>query len=99
MEEERGGDCIEEGSASVSLSVSGGGESRWVDGSEMEDSSESTAPPWSAIDGGGDGGESDRDGCGSLRRRFVKKPERADSLDVEAMEIQGVRRHHSKVVA
>ncbi|XP_031400588.1 putative potassium transporter 12 isoform X2 [Punica granatum] len=95
MEEGGGGDGIEEASTSVSLS--GGGESRWVDGSEVEDSSESAAPSWPVIDGGGGGGEADRgDGYGYLRRRLVKNPRRVDSFDVEAMEIEGARRHRSK---
>lgn len=97
MEEERVGDGIEEGSASVS--GSGGAESRWVDGSETGDSSDVKYPPSSVVDGAGEDGEFERDGRGSLRRRFLKKPRRVNSLDVEAMEVEGVRHHHSKVAA
>ncbi|KAL3582401.1 hypothetical protein D5086_016733 [Populus alba] len=69
--------------------VDGGsvGESRWVDGSEVD----SESPPWSLLD------ENDRrHGYGSMRRRLVKKPNRVNPFDVEAMEIAGARHHHSK---
>lgn len=92
--EGEGGDGIEE----VSATVSGGEEPRWVDGSELDDSSGSTAPSWSVIDGVGDGGEAERGGYGSLRRRLVEKSKRVDSFDADAMEIEGVRSYHSKVV-
>ncbi|XVF84931.1 hypothetical protein PTKIN_Ptkin17bG0078700 [Pterospermum kingtungense] len=88
-----GGDRIEE-SSSVRLSgrsYSGGGggvgESRWVDGSEVD----SESPPWSLLDE-----NEDKGGYGSLRRRLVKKPKRVDSFDVEAMEIAGAHGHHPK---
>ncbi|KAI9390197.1 hypothetical protein POPTR_008G147300v4 [Populus trichocarpa] len=69
--------------------VDGGsvGESRWVDGSEVD----SESPPWSLLD------ENDsRQGFGSMRRRLVKKPNKVNSFDVEAMEIAGAHHHHSK---
>ncbi|KAJ9709008.1 hypothetical protein PVL29_000819 [Vitis rotundifolia] len=66
---------------------SSGGESRWVDGSEMD----SDSPPWSLF-----GDDEGREGYGSIRRRLVKKPKRADSFDVEAMEIAGSHAHDSK---
>ncbi|XP_027096944.2 putative potassium transporter 12 isoform X1 [Coffea arabica] len=70
-----------------STSSSGGGESRWVDGSEVD----SKSPPWSL------GGDQDiREGYGSIRRRLVKKPKRVDSFDVEAMEIAGAHGNHKK---
>ncbi|XVE85041.1 hypothetical protein DITRI_Ditri17bG0060700 [Diplodiscus trichospermus] len=85
------GDRIEE-SSSVRLSSrshSGGGmgESRWVDGSEVD----SESPPWSLLDE-----NEDKEGYGSLRRRLIKKPKRVDSFDVEAMEIAGAHGHHNK---
>ncbi|XVF02425.1 hypothetical protein REPUB_Repub04eG0174600 [Reevesia pubescens] len=88
MEEE---DRIEE-SSSVRLSsrtYSGGGvgESRWVDGSEVD----SETPPWSLI-----AENKGKEGYGSLRRRLVKKSKRVDSFDVEAMEIAGAHGHHPK---
>ncbi|KAJ6910987.1 hypothetical protein NC652_021586 [Populus alba x Populus x berolinensis] len=87
-------DRIEESSArlvgrSNHSIVDGGsvGESRWVDGSEVD----SESPPWSLLD------ENDRrQGYGSMRRRLVKKPNRVNPFDVEAMEIAGARHHHSK---
>ncbi|KAE8653784.1 Potassium transporter 7 [Hibiscus syriacus] len=85
-------DRIEEGSSSVRLrgrTYSGGGvgESRWVDGSEVD----SESPPWSLLDE-----NDDKEGYGSLRRRLVKKPKRVDSLDVEAMAIAGAHGHQTK---
>ncbi|KAH8500416.1 hypothetical protein H0E87_015609 [Populus deltoides] len=71
--------------------VDGGsvGESRWVDGSEVD----SESPPWSLLD------ENDsRLGYGSMRRRLVKKPKKVNSFDVEAMEIAGAHHHHSKLL-
>lgn len=65
----------------------GVGESRWVDGSEVD----SESPPWSLLDENDSG-----PGYGSMRRRLVKKPRRVDSFDVEAMEIAGAHHHHSK---
>lgn len=65
----------------------GVGESRWVDGSEVD----SESPPWSLLDENDSG-----PGYGSMRRRLVKKPKRVDSFDVEAMEIAGAHHHHSK---
>ncbi|GAB4839824.1 Putative potassium transporter 12 [Ancistrocladus abbreviatus] len=68
---------------------SNGSDYRWVDGSEVQ--SEIVAS-WSQTDEHGFIGE-----YGSLRRRFVKKPKRVDSFDVEAMEIAGAYGgHHSK---
>ncbi|XP_022733955.1 putative potassium transporter 12 isoform X9 [Durio zibethinus] len=89
MDEE---DRIEE-SSSVRLTArtysSGGvGESRWVDGSEVD----SESPPLSLLLDENEGNE----GYGSLRRRLVKKPNRVDSFDVEAMEIAGAHGHHPK---
>jgi KUP system potassium uptake protein len=71
--------------------VDGGsvGESRWVDGSEVD----SESPPWSLLD------ENDsRQGFGPMRRRLVKKPNKVNSFDVEAMEIAGAHHHHPKVL-
>nr|GMD13376.1 putative potassium transporter 12 isoform X1 [Ipomoea batatas] len=65
----------------------GSGESRWVDGSEVD----SESPPWSIH-----GDEGLREGYGSVRRRLVKKPKRVNSFDVEAMEIVGDHAHHKK---
>lgn len=65
----------------------GVGESRWVDGSEVD----SESPPWSLLDENDSG-----PGYGSMRRRLVKKPKRVDSFDVEAMEIAGAHHYHSK---
>jgi KUP system potassium uptake protein len=67
----------------------GVGESRWVDGSEVD----SESPPWSLLDENDSG-----QGYGSMRRRLVKKPKSVDSFDVEAMEIAGAHHHHSKVL-
>ncbi|KAK9935523.1 hypothetical protein M0R45_022624 [Rubus argutus] len=78
-------DEIEEGSDRV-VSRSGS-DSRWVDGSQVETE---IAPSSLRSDDGG------REGYGSLRRRLIKKPKRADSFDVEAMEIAGAYSHHSK---
>ncbi|KAH9773379.1 putative potassium transporter 12 [Citrus sinensis] len=88
MEEE---DKIEESSVRLLTSVGsgGGGESRWVDGSEVD----SESPPWSLSEENGA-----REGFGSMRRRLVKKP-KYDSLDVEAMEIAGAFGDHSKDVS
>lgn len=80
-------DEIEEGSDRV-VSRSGS-DSRWVDGSQVETE---IAPSSLRSDNGG------REGYGSLRRRLIKKPKRADSFDVEAMEIAGAYSHHSKVI-
>lgn len=87
MEDEGGGGGIEE--TSSRLMGSSGGESRWVDGSEMD----SDSPPWSLF-----GDDEGREGYGSIRRRLVKKPKRADSFDVEAMEIAGSHAHDSKAM-
>lgn len=77
-------DRIEECSVGRSGSC---GESRWVDGSEVE-------PEASGVVGETEPGE----GFGLVRRRLIKKPKRVDSLDVEAMEIAGAHGHgHSKV--
>lgn len=69
-----------------------GGESRWVDGSEVD----SESPPWSLL-----GDEETTGGLssyGSVRRRLVKKPKRVDSFDVESMTVGGSYGHHSKDV-
>ena len=87
MEDEASGGGIEETGSRVM--GSSGGESRWVDGSEME----SESPPWSFF-----GDDENRDGYGGLRRRLFKKPKRADSFDVEAMEIAASDGHGSKVM-
>ncbi|KAK4779971.1 hypothetical protein SAY87_016077 [Trapa incisa] len=93
MEEEgAAGDRFEE----CSVSVSGGGESRWVNGSETGESSDLKDPSPLDGDGIGGGGEFERDGRGSFRRRFPKKPRRVNSLDVEAMEVGGISHHHSR---
>ncbi|XP_057948905.1 putative potassium transporter 12 [Malania oleifera] len=85
MEEEEDG--IEDSRARL-LGSGGGGESRWVDGSEVD----SESPPWSVL-----GEDEIREGYGSMRRRLVKKPKRVDSFDVEAMVIMGSSSaHHSK---
>ncbi|GLU03072.1 hypothetical protein SLE2022_202900 [Rubroshorea leprosula] len=86
MEEE---DRIEESSGAklASRSYSGGGELRWVDGSEVD----SDSPAWWPIADDDSKGE-----YGSLRSRLVKKPKRVDSFDVEAMQIAGAHGHHSK---
>ncbi|KAJ0095267.1 hypothetical protein Patl1_16180 [Pistacia atlantica] len=84
MEEE---DKIEEGRVRL-LGCNSGGESRWVDGSEVE----SESPPWSVLQPDGGSG----DGYGSMRRRLAKRPNRLDSLDVEAMEIASAHGYHSK---
>ncbi|KAJ0037385.1 hypothetical protein Pint_23017 [Pistacia integerrima] len=84
MEEE---DKIEEGSVRL-LGCNSGGESRWVDGSEVE----SESPPWSVLQPDGGSG----DGYGSMRRRLAKRPNRLDSLDVEAMEIASAHGYHFK---
>ena len=76
-------DEIEEGSERV-VSRSGS-DSRWVDGCEVE----TEIVPNS--DSGG------REEGGYLRRRLGKKPKRADSFDVEAMEIAGTDAHRFKV--
>lgn len=69
-------------------STGGGGESRWVDGSEVDSESLPLA-----LHGDEDIGEA----YGSIRRRLAKKPKRVDSLDVEAMQIAGAQGHHKKV--
>ncbi|KAI9169468.1 hypothetical protein LWI28_012703 [Acer negundo] len=86
MEEE---DKIEENTVSllVDSSSGGGGESRWVDGSEVDSE---PAPQFSVEETGS------KDGYGSVRRRLVKRPNRLNSLDVEAMEIASAQGHHSK---
>ena len=91
-------DRIEESSVRLMASSNDGivdgvgvgvGESRWVDGSEVD----SESPPWSLLDENDSG-----QGYGSMRRRLVKKPKRVDSFDVEAMEIAGAHHRHSKVL-
>ncbi|KAA8533128.1 hypothetical protein F0562_033339 [Nyssa sinensis] len=76
-----------EGSRAILVGNIDGGDSKWVDGSEVD----SEAPPWSLLDE-----NESREGYGSVRRRFVKKPKRVDSFDVEAMEITGSHGHHAK---
>lgn len=88
MEEE---DKIEESKVTVLVDSSSGGygESRWVDGSEVD-----SDPP--SVD---DIGSSSREGYGSIRRRLVKKPNRLNSLDVEAMEIAAGHGHNKVIVS
>lgn len=81
---------IEESSVGLlrRTATGGSGESRWVDGSEVD----SESPPWSIH-----GDEELREGYGSVRRGLVKKAKRVNSFDVEAMEIVGDHAHHKKV--
>ncbi|CAN1852803.1 Putative potassium transporter 12 [Linum perenne] len=100
MEEEEGGDRIEECCERLLESGgrkgSGGGEWIWVDGSEVD----SDSPPLSLIGTSNDGSKQGRgSGYGTMRRRLVKKAKRVDSFDVEAMEIAGAHSHHSKEVS
>ncbi|CAN1311029.1 Putative potassium transporter 12 [Linum perenne] len=100
MEEEEGGDRIEECCERLLESGgrkgSGGGEWIWVDGSEVD----SDSPPLSLLDTSNDGSKQGRgSGYGTMRRRLVKKAKRVDSFDVEAMEIAGAHSHHSKEVS
>ncbi|CAN0925504.1 Putative potassium transporter 12 [Linum grandiflorum] len=101
MEEEEGGDRIEECSErlleSGSRKGSGGGDWIWVDGSEVD----SDSPPLSLLDGGSnDGSKQGRGGYGgTMRRRLVKKAKRVDSFDVESMSIAGAHSHHIKEVS
>ncbi|KAI3524723.1 hypothetical protein L1887_03386 [Cichorium endivia] len=90
-------DGIEDVSSSISARLlrrrSGGGDStsRWVDGSEVD----SESPLWSLVDD-----ENRSEGHGSGRRRLpVKKANRVDSFDVEAMVISGSHGHHDKEVS
>lgn len=87
MEDDGSSGGIEE--ASSRLMSGGGGESRWVDGSDLD----SESPPWSLF-----GDDQGREGPGSIRRRLYKKPKRLDSFDVEAMEIAGSGAHGDKVM-
>ncbi|KAK6922166.1 Potassium transporter [Dillenia turbinata] len=80
-------EVMEESVRLMRRSGTGGGETRWVDGSEVD----SESPPWSVFEDDECG-----DGYGSIRRRLVKKPKRIDSFDVEAMEIAGSHKHDSK---
>lgn len=90
---EGGSEGIEEGSRLASS------EARWVDGSEVD----SESPPllYMELEGGFGGswevGESSIGEKGSLRRRLLKKPQRVDSFDVEAMDIANAHKHHLKV--
>ncbi|KAK1311356.1 putative potassium transporter 12 [Acorus calamus] len=81
---EGGGEDIEE---AVGLMRRG---SWWVDGSEVD----SESLPWSH-EGDGEGTRMEGQGM-SVRRRLVKKPKRADSLDEEAMGIADAHRLHDK---
>ncbi|CAI0627460.1 unnamed protein product [Linum tenue] len=93
--EDEGGDRIEESSVlmgSSSRKGSGGGDWRWVDGSEVD----SESPPLSLLDGGGHNGSG---GYGTVRRRLVKKPKRVDSFDVESLEVVGAHTHHNKDIS
>ncbi|KAL8111865.1 hypothetical protein AgCh_019538 [Apium graveolens] len=81
-------DGIEDGARLAGSSV-GGGEFRWVDGSEVD----SESPPWSLDE---DVSVHKEDYGSSIRRRLIKKPKRLDSLDVEAMEIANSYDHHNK---
>ncbi|KAG2702114.1 hypothetical protein I3760_06G075400 [Carya illinoinensis] len=81
-------DGIEEISVRVGSSAStGGSDSRWVDGTEL-DAELPSYPVLDEIEG--------RQGYGSLRRRLLKRPKRVDSFDGEAMEIAGAHGHNSK---
>ncbi|GAB2214224.1 hypothetical protein Drorol1_Dr00018565 [Drosera rotundifolia] len=82
-------DVIEESSVRLVGSANGLGDSRWVDGSEVDSEYAAT---WSQFDEDTESGRSYR----SLRRRLVKKPRRVDSFDVEAMEIADAHAHRSK---
>ncbi|CAN6924453.1 unnamed protein product, partial [Brassica oleracea] len=89
MDEE---DRIEEASSNTSLRRVGTGSSsdrRWVDGSEVG----SETLPFPEFKDVADYS------FGNLRRRLMKKPKRADSLDVEAMEIAGVHGHDLKDIS
>lgn len=89
MDEE---DRIEEASSNTSLRRVGTGSSsdrRWVDGSEVG----SETLPFPEFKDIADYS------FGNLRRRLMKKPKRADSLDVEAMEIAGVHGHDLKDIS
>lgn len=77
------------GRKSSNGSTGGSSESRWVDGSEVD---WDDVPSWSK-----NHGNDSRQGFGSIRRRLVKKPNRVDSFDVEAMEIAGTHGQHSLV--
>ncbi|CAL1413633.1 unnamed protein product [Linum trigynum] len=92
--EDEGGDRIEESSVlmgSSSRKGSGGGDWRWVDGSEVD----SESPPLSLLDGGHNGSG----GYGTVRRRLVKKPKRVDSFDVESLAVVGAHTHHNKDIS
>lgn len=94
---EEGEEGIEEMSNSSS-SVRLVGESRWVDGSEVD--SESTPPPWLLFDEDeGDSRDGQSGSMNMMRRRLVKKLKRVDSFDVEAMSISGALGHHSKDIS
>ncbi|GAB2248245.1 hypothetical protein Droror1_Dr00008127 [Drosera rotundifolia] len=80
-----------EGADEEESSVRLGGESRWVDGTEVDSESEQPQVDEDKHDR--------RSSSGSLRRRLVKKPKRVDSLDVEAMEIAQSHGHHTKAAA
>ncbi|KAI4304956.1 hypothetical protein MLD38_040410 [Melastoma candidum] len=76
-------DEIEEGNSSVDT----GGETRWVDGSEV--GLESPEQSFLRED-------DSREGYDLMRKRLAKKPRRVDSFDVEAMEVAGAGHHRSK---
>ncbi|GAB2248269.1 hypothetical protein Droror1_Dr00008151 [Drosera rotundifolia] len=80
-----------EGADEEESSVRLGGESRWVDGTEVDSESEQPQVDEDKHDR--------RSSSGSLRRRLVKKPKRVDSLDVEAMEIAQSHGHHTKEIS
>ncbi|XP_074289097.1 putative potassium transporter 12 [Silene latifolia] len=61
-----------------------GTSSRWVDGSEVD------SQDWSQMEE-----EDELRNRFSIRRRLIKKPKRADSFDVEAMEITAAHAHHN----
>lgn len=86
MEEER----IEEASVRLLGSSIGANSGKWVDGSEVDTDSVAC----SVFDESPERRDMYRGG--SARRRLLKKPKRVNSFDVEAMEVSGLRNHHSK---
>nr|DAD30984.1 TPA_asm: hypothetical protein HUJ06_009835 [Nelumbo nucifera] len=75
---------MEEGEIEESVRLLGS-ESRWVDGSEFD----SESLPWSLLEE-----EANRERHGHIRRRLLRKPDRIDSLDVEATDVSNFRDHH-----
>ncbi|KAH9609969.1 hypothetical protein KSS87_019435 [Heliosperma pusillum] len=88
---------VEEESRSLRWVGSGGSgtSARWVDGSEVD------SQDWSQMEEDDfrntfNSASRSRSRPRLLRRRLIKKPKRADSLDVEAMEIAAAHAHHNK---